>query len=168
MEQVQWVSAHHDRPWTHYHDAFDYAKSLLEEWMKEHHDKDCYPPTIINITDGEYNGCSDDEMLQEANELKSMFTNDGNVLLFNIHISPGQDNKIVFPINWDELNHDRYASKLFSLSSLLPLRYNTDIARVRNDNDSAVRHTAMAVNADMSTLIQLMDIGTPTNISLNK
>ena len=29
------------------------------------------------------------------------------------------------------------------------------------------RHVAMAVNADMSTLIQLMDIGTPTNISKN-
>lgn len=168
VEKVQWLEARCDGGWTRMRDAFAKAKSLLEEWMKEHHDKDCYPPTIINITDGEYNGCSDDEMLQEANELKSMFTNDGNVLLFNIHISPGQDNKIVFPINWDELNHDRYASKLFSLSSLLPLRYNTDIARVRNDNDSAVRHTAMAVNADMSTLIQLMDIGTPTNISLSK
>ena len=27
VEQIQWVSAHHDRPWTHYHDAFDYAKN---------------------------------------------------------------------------------------------------------------------------------------------
>ena len=45
---------------------------------------------------------------------------------------------------------------------------NVGIARVRDDNDPNVRHTAMAVNADMSTLIQLMDIGTPTNISQNK
>ena len=34
------------------------AVSYTHLWMKQHHDKDCYPPTIINITDGEYNGAS--------------------------------------------------------------------------------------------------------------
>ena len=41
VEQVQWVSARHDGSWTHYHEAFDYAKRLLVEWMEEHHEKDC-------------------------------------------------------------------------------------------------------------------------------
>ena len=48
---------------------------------------DCYPPTIINITDGEFNGDTSESIQQKANELKSMFTNDGNVILFNIHIN---------------------------------------------------------------------------------
>lgn len=38
------------------HKAFGKAKELLEKWMEQHHDKDCYPPTIINITDGLFNG----------------------------------------------------------------------------------------------------------------
>lgn len=168
VEKVQWLQARHDGRQTRMDLAFKRAKALLEEWMKKHHDKDCYPPTIINITDGEYVGCTYDTMLQEANELKSMFTNDGNVLLFNIHIAPNSDDRIVFPIDRDELAGNRYGTNLFNLSSLLPLRYNADIASVRNDNDTHSRHAAMAVNADMSTLIQLMDIGTPTNISQNK
>ncbi len=168
VEQVQWVSARHDGSWTHYHDAFDYAKGLLDDWMEEHHDKDCYPPTVIHITDGEFNHATKEEVVQKANELKAMFTNDGNVLLFNIHFaSQTQNNSIACPINKSELNGNTYAEMLFDLSSLLPERYNADIARCLND-DRAGRHVAMGVNADATTLIKLMDIGTPTNISQNQ
>ena len=168
VEKVQWLEARHDGRQTRMDLAFKRAKALLEEWMKKHHDKDCYPPTIINITDGEYVGCTYETMQQAANELKSMFTNDGNVLLFNIHIAPGNASRIVFPINKDELSADKFGIQLFNLSSLLPTRYNQDISKVRNDANGGMRHVAMAVNADMSTLIQLMDIGTPTNISQNR
>lgn len=103
VEEVQWIEADATKSWTRVHHAFDKAKQLLQNWMKEHHDKDCYPPTIINITDGEFNGASKEYVLQQANELKSMFTNDGNVILFNIHISAnkvfkafGLDKRILF------------------------------------------------------------------------
>ena len=168
VEKVQWVEARCDGSWTHMHLAFEKAKDLLSDWMIDHHEKDCYPPTIINITDGMFTHTTVEHMQQEANELKSMFTNDGNVLLFNIHIAPGNDNRVVFPMVKTELSNNKYGRVLYDLSSLLPLRYNQDIARVRDDNDPNARHVAMAVNADMSTLIQLMDIGTPTNISKNK
>lgn len=98
VEKKQWMTARHDGSWTHMDKAFKRAEGLLENWMKQHHDKDCYPPTIINITDGEYNGASHDEMQQLANQLKSMFTNDGNVLLFNIHVVPGHTESVVFPL----------------------------------------------------------------------
>lgn len=62
---------------------------------------------------------------------------------------------------------DDYSKALFDMSSLLPERYNTDIARCLNDTREG-RHVAMGVNADASTLIKLMDIGTPTNINQNK
>jgi len=168
VEQVQWVSAHHDRPWTHYHDAFDYAKRLLEEWMKEHHEKDCYPPTVIHVTDGEFKHATRELVTQKANELKAMFTNDGNVILFNIHFTAQNGCKsVVCPINKNELSGNAYAEALFDMSSLLPERYNQDIARCLNDT-RAGRHVAMGINADATTLIKLMDIGTPTNISQNQ
>lgn len=168
VEQVQWVSARHDGSWTHYHEAFDYAKQLLDEWMKEHHDKDCYPPTIIHITDGEFNHATREEVLQKANELKAMFTNDGNVILFNIHFTANLNaSSVACPITKDELGGNSYAEALFDMSSLLPERYNQDIARCLNDT-RAGRHVAMGVNADATTLIKLMDIGTPTNISQNQ
>lgn len=167
VEKVQWLDARHDGKWTHVHKAFDIAKRLLNEWMSKHQKEDCYPPTIINITDGIFNGATDEYILQQANELKAMFTNDGNVLLFNIHIVPDQEAKVVFPISKSELGDNKYAQLLFDMSSLLPERYNQDIANLRGD-EGKERHSAMAINADLSTLLQLMDIGTPTNISRNQ
>jgi hypothetical protein len=168
VEQIQWVSARHDGSWTHYHEAFGYAKNLLDDWMKEHHEKDCYPPTVIHITDGVFNHASKEEVMQKANELKSMFTNDGNVILFNIHFTADDSaNPVACPINKQELQGDGYAESLFEMSSLLPERYNVDIARCLNDSRPG-RHVAMGMNADATTLIKLMDIGTPTNISKNQ
>ena len=168
VEQVQWVSARHDGHWTHYHEAFDYVENLLADWMIDHHEKDCYPPTVIHITDGVFNHASKEEVLQKANELKSMFTNDGNVILFNIHFTPNVNaNSVACPIAKAELGGDPYAESLFEMSSLLPERYNLDIARCLNDNRPG-RHVAMGMNADATTLIKLMDIGTPTNISKNQ
>ncbi len=166
VQQVQWLEAKHDGHWTYIHEAFARAKQLIERWMQEHHEDDCYPPTIINITDGVFNGTTKENVLQLANELKSMFTNDGNVLLFNIHIVPNGSSSVVFPIEKSEID-DSYGQTLYEMSSLLPLRYNQPISEIRKDNSNE-RHVAMAVNADMSTLIQLMDIGTPTNISQSK
>lgn len=165
VERVQWIDARMDGNWTHAHKAFDHVKRLLDEWMKAHHEQDCYPPTVIHITDGVFNGAPSETVLQKANDLKSMFTNDGNVILFNIHITPDNDAvQVTCPINKEELNEDRYAEQLFQLSSLLPLRYNEDIARCLNDHRDG-RHVAMGVNVDACQLLKLMDIGTPTNIS---
>lgn len=164
VEEVQWLSARHDGHWTHYHEAFDYAHRLLDQWMAQHHEQDCYPPTIIHVTDGIFNHASRDTVVEKANALKSLFTNDGNVILFNIHFTAETDQTIVAcPMNKNELNGDKYAEALYDMSSLLPERYNADIARLLND-DRTGRHVAMGVNADASTLIKLMDIGTPTNI----
>lgn len=168
VEEVQWIEANATKSWTKVHHAFDKAKQLLQNWMDKHHDKDCYPPTIINITDGEFNGASKEYVLQQANELKSMFTNDGNVILFNIHISANKGINVTCPADKKEVSSNEFATTLFELSSLLPERYSDRIADLRNDTIPSDRYTAMSVNADMSTLIQLMDIGTPTNISQNK
>lgn len=168
VEKVQWVEARHDGSWTRLHEAFSRAKMLLNQWMEQHKGKDCYPPTIINITDGEFNGANKETVLQQANELKSMFTNDGNVILFNIHFAASKSaDEVVCPIDKSELNGDRYAETLFRMSSLLPERYNADIEKYLNDGRQG-RHVAMGVNADATTLIKLMDIGTPTNISQNQ
>lgn len=168
VEKVQWIEARHDGHSTHWHKAFAHAKRLLDDWMEKHHDKDCYPPTVIHITDGVFNGASEETVMQQANELKSLFTNDGNVILFNIHFTASKSpQEIVLPIEKQELHGNRYAETLFMMSSLLPLRYNAEIDRCLNDGRQG-RHVAMGVNADATTLIKLMDIGTPTNISQNQ
>ena len=168
IEEVQWIEAEATEGWTRVHHAFEKAKGLLDEWMEKHHDKDCYPPTIINITDGEFNGATKEYVLQQANELKSMFTNDGNVILFNIHISANKAVCVTCPASKDEVSFSSLATTMYEMSSLLPMRYSDRIADLRKDGTPNNRYRAMSINADMSTLIQLMDIGTPTNISQNK
>lgn len=168
VEEVQWIEADATKSCTRVHHAFEKAKGLLNEWMEKHHEKDCYPPTIINITDGEFNGATKEYVLQQANELKSMFTNDGNVILFNIHISANKAVCVTCPASKDEVSFSSLATTMYEMSSLLPMRYSDRIADLRGDGTPNNRYTAMSINADMSTLIQLMDIGTPTNISQNK
>lgn len=164
--KYQWIEPIAAGKYTRAHEAFGMAKVLLDKWMKEHHEKDCYPPTIINITDGAFNGIANPREVntQLANELKALFTNDGNVLLWNIHITPDNQEQILLPISKTELNEDKYSEWLYDMSSLLPSRYNIPIGDLRGDAENT-RHVAMATNTDLSTLIQLMDIGTPTNIS---
>ena len=166
VEEIQWLEPDATGNWTHVHEAFEKAKALLEGWMEEHHDKDCYPPTIINITDGMFNGASGDYVMQQANELKSMFTNDGNVILFNIHITSSKGAHEVFcPADRSEVEGDDLAATLYDLSSLLPERYSPGIADYRGESPSGKRYAAMSANVGMETLAQLMDIGTPTNIT---
>ena len=166
VEKVQWLEPVAAGKYTRAHKAFAMVKELLDKWMKEHHEKDCYPPTIINITDGAFNGIVNPREVntQLANELKALFTNDGNVLLWNIHVTPDNQEQILLPISKTELNEDKYSEWLYDMSSLLPSRYNQPIGDLRGDAENT-RHVAMATNTDLSTLIQLMDIGTPTNIS---
>ncbi len=156
----QWMVARHDGNWTYMDKAFKRAASLLGDWMRQHQNKDCYPPTIINITDGAYNGVPRDEMLQLSNELKAMFTNDGNVLLFNIHITPNNDEPITFPATKGEMKGNSLSEDLFDMSSLLPLNYNEQIRTLFGDVNPDIRYHAMGINAGMERLVQMMRIGT--------
>uniref|UniRef100_UPI00402798F7 DUF4433 domain-containing protein n=1 Tax=Alloprevotella sp. TaxID=1872471 RepID=UPI00402798F7 len=167
IEKKQWMTARHDGNWTHMDKALKRAEGLLVNWMHEHHDKDCYPPTIINITDGEYNGVTDDEMLQLSNQLKSMFTNDGNVLFFNIHIVPGHAEAVAFPATMAELNNNGYGEKLYNMSSLLPLNYNEQIRNIFGDKQTDIRYHAMGVNTGMERLVKMMKIGTLSSMLVN-
>ena len=159
VEKKQWMSARHDGSWTRMDKAFKRAIGLLEDWMNTHHKNDCYPPTIINITDGEYNGVGDAEMMQLSNQVKSMHTNDGNVLLFNIHIVPGDPDSVAFPTQTDDLNDNEYGIKLFNMSSLLPLNYNDLITQIFGYQNNE-RCRAMGVNTGMERLVKMMKIGT--------
>lgn len=168
VEKKQWMVARHDGSWTHMDKAFKKAEALLEDWMTNHHEKDCYPPTVINITDGEYNGTTDTEMTQLSNQLKSMFTNDGNVLLFNIHIVPGNTESIVFPATDKELGNNSYGKKLFDMSSLLPLNYNEQLRSLFGDKQADIRYHAMGVNTGMERLVKMMKIGTLSSMLINQ
>ena len=166
VQRTQWLEAKHQGKQTRLDKAVRYAQGLLEQWCAEHSGEVCYPPTVINITDGEYNAVSHEEMLQIAGELKSIETLDGNTLFFNIHISPTTLQTTSFPE--EQTGIEPLAQRLYALSSLLPERYNQSISLLMGtDASSTKRKRGLVVNADMATLIKTIEIGTPTNISNN-
>ena len=58
------------------------VEPALAEWIGQH--PDSYPPIVIIICDGY---ATDGNPLGDAERIKSLRTNDGNVLLFTVHLS---------------------------------------------------------------------------------
>ena len=132
--------------------ALSMAHHILEGWVGRH--PNSYPPIVINITDGE---ATDSGPVPQAEALCSLATNDGNVMLFNCHISNRPLDPIVFPDSDNDLP-DPFARTLYSVSSPLPegLR---ELARSENFEFSEETR-GFAFNADLVELIRFLDIGT--------
>jgi len=69
--------------------ALAQAKTIVQNWISQH--PSCFPPIVINITDGE---ATDGNPSDAANEIMGLASSDGNVLLFNVHLSSQRANPI--------------------------------------------------------------------------
>jgi hypothetical protein len=136
------------------------AYRILERFLREH--PACFPPIIIHITDGESTDGDPTELLRALTSLRS---SDGNVLLFNVHLSSMADSPPVrFPDSAGGLRDD-YAEMLFQTASpLIPSMR----ALAREHGYQVSEHSrGFVLNADMVDLIQAIDIGTrPGNRNL--
>jgi uncharacterized protein YegL len=128
------------------------AERILTEWIGQH--PDAYPPMVINITDGE---STDGNPTGAAEQLRSLKTSDGAVLLFNIHLSSQRAEPVEFPHTEENLPDD-YAKLLFNISSQLP-----EATRVIAEQEGyrlGAGARGFVFNADMVSLISFLDIGT--------
>ncbi len=132
------------------------ARVLLQPWVAEH--PACFPPIIINITDGE---ATDGDPTGAADELRAIASTDGNTLLFNVHLSSQRAAPILFPDN-DALP-DQFAKSLFRISSSLPPHI---VAAAKQEGVPVSEGSrGFVFNAGMVELINFVDIGTrPTSL----
>ena len=115
---------------------------------------DCFPPIVINITDG---AATDGDPRPEAAAVQDVTSSDGNALLLNIHVSPEGATPILYPT--DESGFpDNYARLLFRMSSELPVEM-LEQAQVAGFSGSDGAR-GMAFNADLASVIMFLDIGT--------
>ncbi|HLV78956.1 MAG TPA: vWA domain-containing protein, partial [Chthonomonadaceae bacterium] len=137
--------------------ALNGARAILTEWLAQH--PGCFPPIVINITDGE---STDGDPTQAAQGVQNLASDDGNVLFFNLHLSSHSAKPIEFPDSEAGLP-DKFAQLLFRLSSPLP-EYMRAIAQQEGFN--ATQDTrGFVFNADMVSVIRFLDIGTrPSNL----
>lgn len=98
--------------------AINLAAEWIGAWIQRY--PDSYPPTIINITDGQPNAPGSDNDMpaaeQAAQRLLSLSTSDGTIVLANVHISETPGSPIRFP-NTDAALPDDFARFLFRISS---------------------------------------------------
>jgi hypothetical protein len=137
-------------------EALDLARVLLRDFLGLY--PRCYPPVVINITDGE---ATDGNPESPAGALRGLASDDGNALLFNVHLSSLTERPIEFPDREGVLPDD-YARLLFRMSSPLPppLR---EAARREGFTVSADTR-GFVFNADLVSVIRFLDIGTRVDL----
>lgn len=133
-------------------EALKSARSILEDWIAAH--RSSFPPLVFNITDGE---ATDGDPRDPADALRNLATDDGNVLLFNVHISASTDSPVLYPATSDVLA-DEFAAQLFEMSSELPPTFQH---KFQNEGFPVEdRSRAFVFNGGIADVIQCLDIGT--------
>lgn len=145
--------------------ALEQAFFLASKWCKKPANAFSYPPTIINITDGEATDGDHEELCRLAKEIKSLGTSDGSVLFVNINISSNAgEQTIIFPGCKSELPQCRYTDMLYDMSSEMPDPYNDLILKLKPGAKPPFK--GMSFNTSATHLITMMNIGSLSKNSM--
>jgi hypothetical protein len=140
--------------------AFENAKRLCNDWISWGNHKECHPPIIINITDGEATdaGNNFNPLKNEAEQIKRIGTNYGAVNILNIHISSRSGDRVLFPNDITNVN-DKFAKLLFDIST----RLNENMVRLAQQKGYNIQSNAKGYvfNGNATDLINFLNIGTP-------
>lgn len=128
------------------------AAEVVAEWCDTH--PQSYPPTILHVTDGE---STDGDPQDVADTLRQLHTEDGEALLFNLHVSTQGAQEVVFACDEGGLA-DEYSRMLFRMSSSLP----PHLAGLAGDKGYSVANGARGFifNANPQLIVDFFEIGT--------
>jgi hypothetical protein len=128
------------------------AVDIIQDWCSAH--PRSFPPTVLHVTDGHPTDGNPEPI---ADKLKSLSTEDGSCLLFNLHLDVGDGPPLVFP-NDERVLRDRYGRTLFRMSSVLP-PHALQAAKSKGYDVRAGAH-AFVFNAGIESIADFFDIGT--------
>ena len=133
--------------------ALSAASEALRDWITDH--PDSYPPMVISVTDGD---ATDGNPEPLADEIMALETNDGNVLVYNAHLSEMSVSPVQYPSDESAVPPDEYAARMFRMSSEFP----EPVVKLATDMGLPVTQGSRGYvyNADMDALVQFLDIGT--------
>ena len=133
--------------------ALTAASTALSDWTAQH--QDSYPPMLINITDGE---AGDGDPVAWSQHIMELETNDGNVLVYNVHLSEMSAAPVQYPSDESEVTIDEYARQMFRMSSVFP----DSVVEMASSMGLPVTQGSRGYvyNADVVSLVQFLDIGT--------
>ena len=132
--------------------AIAQAAHVIADWSDAH--PMSFPATVLHITDGD---STDGSPEHNASVLRSLTTNDGETLLYNVHVSGRNVDPIRFPEDESQLT-DEYSRLLFRMSSVFP-QHVRDYARDAYGINLSPSSRAMVLNAEAEDLVKFIDIG---------
>lgn len=135
-------------------EALNRSGAILAPWVREH--PGSFPPIIINVSDG---AATDGDPLVWAERIRTLRTEDGEALLFNLNLSALGGDPMFFPSSAEVLPND-YARQLFEMSSPLP-PYMVELASSQG-LVVGPGGRGYVYNADMSAVVRFLQIGTAT------
>lgn len=140
------------------HKALERVIGLVEKWISLH--PNSYPPIVIHISGFGYNGIEDSDIIQLANEIKSLHTKDGNVIFANLIFSVVPKEKpILLPNSIMEMGKSVFGEMYFHMSSQLPLSFYHQIQDFRSDMKGESFHKAFVFQTairDIPRFLQLL------------
>ena len=132
--------------------ALDRGGRIAASWVKRY--PKAFPPIIINLSDGE---STDGNPSVWSDRIRSLHSEDGSVLLFNINISGSEVAPALFPASFGD-SAGEYARELFTMSSVLPPGM---VASAQSQGMRLVPGArGFAFNADINALALFLNVGT--------
>jgi hypothetical protein len=128
------------------------AVDLVQGWCSAH--SNGFPPTVLHVTDGHPTDGNPEPI---ADRLKSLGTEDGRCLLFNLHVDITDGPPLVFP-NDERVLRDRFGKSLFRMSIVLPPH--AFQAAKGKGYDIRTGGRAFVFNAGVEAIADFFDIGT--------
>lgn len=139
--------------------AMEKALAIGHRWCGRAANRDSYPPTIFNITDGEASDADHNTLLELSEQIRWLSTSDGNALFINIHLSASLDDRsVLFPASVQELPENRYTRLLYDMSSDMPAEYSEIIWQLRG-RVGQPPFRGMSCNASVADMITMLNIG---------
>jgi len=133
-------------------EAIARAAEEIAVWCDAH--PESYPPTILHITDGESTDGNPEPLAAQLGQIQ---TNDGPILMFNLHLSSSEANSIAFPSSEQALPNG-FAKMLFRVSSVLPehlIKYAQELG-----NSVVMEARGFIFNGDAADIVDFFNIGT--------
>ena len=156
------------RPWinpisaghTPMYEALIELHAIVEEWCSCSDNYHSFPPVVINITDGECNDASAEDLVTIAQSIKNTHTADGHTLFINVHLSTLDEltSSTLFPADRSFSTEDGYRQMLFDMSSSIPQSLEPLIADIIQPQEAGP-YRAVAFNASPIELFSILNIG---------
>ncbi len=143
------------------------ARKVIENWLASPPEQgqaprqECFPPIVINITDGQHNGTGDP--VTEVHNIQQLGTRQGKCLVFNCHFTHQDVKPSVFPDSLEELKQlnaetvkqlqlsqktldslNTFAEQMWKMSSIVPGPLRASATRVKR----AAMQTARAMGKE--------------------